>query len=192
MHKRVLRLGDPLSPMLFDIAVDVLQKMLQAANIMHPLEISNKISYAAIALHYADDTDLISCANELSLVTTSLVLGIFSRVLRLTINYSKSCFIPFNLVEEQSNKAALILRCEPKTLPVTYLGMPLTISSPAKVLFLPLIEKVERKLEGWKGKLISRGGRLQLINVVLSSIPVYFMTCFKLLRWVVKRINKIK
>lgn len=54
------------------------------------------------------------------------------------------------------------------------------------------VEKIEKKLDGWKGKLISRGGRLQLVNSVLSSIPIYFMACFQLPRWVLKRIDMIR
>lgn len=57
---------------------------------------------------------------------------------------------------------------------------------------MPLIERVERKLGGWKAKLISKGGRLQLVQAVLSSIPVYHMICFRLPQWVIHRIDKIR
>lgn len=51
---------------------------------------------------------------------------------------------------------------------------------------------MESKFEGWKGRLLSRGGRLQLINSVLSSIPVYFMSSFLLPKWVINRLDKIQ
>lgn len=57
---------------------------------------------------------------------------------------------------------------------------------------MPLIQRFETKLEGWKGKFISRGGRLQLVNSVLSSIPIYFMACFQLPIWVIKRLDKVR
>lgn len=75
---------------------------------------------------------------------------------------------------------------------MNYLGMPLTVKRPTRACYLPLIEKIERRLEGWKGKLISRGGRLQLINSVMSSIPTYVMACFRFPKWVIYRIDKIK
>lgn len=56
---------------------------------------------------------------------------------------------------------------------------------------MPIVEKLEKRLQGWKGKLISRGGRAELVNSVLSSIPIYFMNCFKLPKWVVNKIDKV-
>lgn len=81
-------------------------------------------------------------------------------------------------------------RCE--SLPTTYLGMPLTITAPRKRDFQPLLEKFERRLQGWKAKLISRGGRIQLARSVLSALPVYYMACFRLPKWVIKRIDSIR
>lgn len=54
------------------------------------------------------------------------------------------------------------------------------------------IQRFENELEGWKCKLIPRGGRMQLVNSVLSSIPIYFMACFRLSKWVIKRLDKIR
>lgn len=47
-------------------------------------------------------------------------------------------------------------------------------------------------MEGWKGKLISREGRLQLVKSVISAILIYFMMCFKLPQWVIDRIDVIR
>jgi hypothetical protein len=40
-------------------------------------------------------------------------------------------------------------------------------------------EKIEKKLSGWKGKHLSYGGRLVLINSVLSSLPMFMMSFFE-------------
>ena len=47
--------------------------------------------------------------------------------------------------------------------------------------WLPLIEKIKKRLAGWKGKSLSLGGRLTLVNMVLSSIPIYLMSFYELL-----------
>lgn len=57
---------------------------------------------------------------------------------------------------------------------------------------MPLIETVERKLRGWNGKMISRGGRLQLVKSVMSTVPIYHMSCFKLPKWVIRRLDRIR
>lgn len=52
--------------------------------------------------------------------------------------------------------------------------------------------KVRSKLTTWKANLISLGGRLTLVNSVLSVIPNYWMSIFKLPCCVIKYINKIR
>jgi len=44
----------------------------------------------------------------------------------------------------------------------------------------------------WKGNFINRAGRLKLVNSVLSSIPVYFLTVFDIKKWALKKIDKIR
>jgi hypothetical protein len=42
--------------------------------------------------------------------------------------------------------------CMPQTLPLTYLGMPLTVTKPCKELYMSLIERVVRRHEGVIGE----------------------------------------
>ena len=65
------------------------------------------------------------------------------------------------------------------------------ISSTGRVQLLVAFSFV-RKLAAWKGKLLNRAGRLRLINTVLSSLPTYFLTVFKLPKWAIKRIDKLR
>jgi hypothetical protein len=83
-------------------------------------------------------------------------------------------------------------QCQQSALPIIYLGLPLTCRKPTREDYIRLLEKLEKCLVGWRGKLISRGGRLQLLNVILSSIPVYYLSCFQLPKWVLRRIDKIQ
>jgi hypothetical protein len=41
-------------------------------------------------------------------------------------------------------------------------------------------ERIEKRLSGWKGKMLTVGGRLELINSVLSSLPMFMMSFFEL------------
>jgi hypothetical protein len=47
----------------------------------------------------------------------------------------------------------------------------------------------EKKLSGWKGKLMYVGARLVLINLVLTSLEMFMCSFFELLRGVLDRID---
>ena len=48
---------------------------------------------------------------------------------------------------------------------------------------------MEKRLGGWRGKLLSRGGRLVLVKAVLSAIPTHFMSAFQMRAGVRRRIE---
>lgn len=85
-----------------------------------------------------------------------------------------------------------ILKCPEGKYPLLYLGLPLKTTSLTRSEWQPLIDKVERRLDAWKGNCLSRGGRLTLVNAVLTSIPLYYMSFFILPKWVIQRIEKIR
>ena len=43
----------------------------------------------------------------------------------------------------------------------------------------------------WKGKVLPWGGKLILVNSVLSTLHSYFMSIYKLPKWVIKRIDML-
>jgi hypothetical protein len=54
-----------------------------------------------------------------------------------------------------------------------------------------VIERVEKRLDGWKKAFLSKGGRLTLIQAVLSSLPTYYMSLFKIPVSVAKRMESM-
>lgn len=171
--------------MLFILVVDVHQAMIQGANGILNTSRSSKLRQLLLAMQYSDDTTLVANGSVETVATLKIILRLFAKVSGLEINYDKSCFIPINMTNDQTDAIGAILGCKETKFPVTYLGMPLTIVKPGRKLFMPLIEKLDWRLRAWKQKLIFRGGRLQLMRSVLSSIPIYFKTCFLLPKWVI-------
>ncbi|XP_024019286.1 uncharacterized protein LOC112090962 [Morus notabilis] len=67
--------------------------------------------------------------------------------------------------------------------PIKYLGLPLGFPL-SKEFWRPVIDKVGKRLDDWKKGLLSKGERPTLIQSVLSNIPIYYLSIFKLLVFV--------
>src|SRR6266498_5772006 len=50
-------------------------------------------------------------------------------------------------------------------------------------------ERFQKRLSCWKSKLLSVGGRLVLINSVLSSLPLFMLSFFEIPKEVLKRLD---
>ena len=61
-----------------------------------------------------------------------------------------------------------------------YLGLPSFVGRGKKQSFSYIREQIWHKMQGWKKRLLSQGGREVLIKVVLQAMPTYTMGCFKL------------
>ncbi|WRX10498.1 Reverse transcriptase zinc-binding domain - like 2 [Theobroma cacao] len=56
----------------------------------------------------------------------------------------------------------------------------------------PIVDKFNAKLATWKGQFLSMGGRLTLINSVLSSLPLYYLSIMQLPSAVKKKLESIQ
>lgn len=186
-----LREGDPLSPILFNLVADAFTKMLTKAA-RHSL-ISGLLPDfcpgGIISLRYADDT-LIFLQNNLQMAQNlKWALTLFEHISRIKINYHKSDLIPMNLEEEEINSLAQIFGCKNGNLPITYLGVPLHHSKLRKEDLQPVIDKIIKRVAGWRGRLFSYGGRIILIRACLASIPIYLLSVIKFPSWAIHAIN---
>jgi hypothetical protein len=88
-----------------------------------------------------------------------------------------------------------LLHCFPgkiASFPGKYLGLPLHTRKLRRIEMQPLVDKIRARLPRWKGKLLSKAGRLNLVNTVLSSQPFYHLTVFPAQIWLLKQIDKIR
>ena len=70
---------------------------------------------------------------------------------------------------------ASLVGCSVLQWPLTYLDIPLGGNSRALSFWDPVVRKISKKLDCWKGAFFSLGGRITLIQLCLSSIPSYFL-----------------
>ena len=172
-----LRQGDPLSPYLFVMGVEVLDVLIRRAveggflsgcNIRggsrSPLNISH--------LFFADDTIVFCEASKEHLTHLSWILLWFEAASGLRINLAKSEIIPVGEVVE-IEELAVELGCRVGSLPSQYLGLPLGAPNRAPYMWNGVEERVRRRLALWKRQYISKGGRITLIKSTLASMPIY-------------------
>ena len=106
------------------------------------------------------------------------------------INLSKSEIVPIGEVEEV-DRLANIFGCRVVGLPMKYLGLLLGAPYKSTTIWNDIIEKMERKLAGWKKIYLSKGGRLTLIKSTLSNLPNY-LSLFPIPVSVANKLEKIQ
>lgn len=75
--------------------------------------------------------------------------------------------------------------------PFTYLGCPIIHAKKRRSDYNELIKKVKNKLQTWKGKILSYGGKATLIYSVLQSIPIPTLSAIVPPKCVINELHKI-
>ena len=184
-HRTGLRQGDPLSPMLFILAMEPLQRLFDLATrdgALSPITgalspITNRSAKLRLSL-YADDAAIFLNPAKEDVQETLHILTTFGAVSGLLTNINKSAVYPICCENINLDEVMECFQCPVKSFPCTYLGLPLHTRNLRRVDVQPLLDKVAARLPAWKGKFLNRAGRLTLVKSVLSSIPTYFLTVF--------------
>ncbi|GJV46735.1 putative RNA-directed DNA polymerase, eukaryota, reverse transcriptase zinc-binding domain protein, partial [Tanacetum coccineum] len=179
--RRGLRQGDPLSPFLFIIIMEglhvaltdsVRSGLIRGINFGSPdLNLSH--------LFFADDVIITTDWNVHDLDNVIRIFQVFFLASGLKINIHKSSIYGIGVASDDVQIMAANTGCSAGTLPLTYLGLPIGSNMSLIVNWKPLVDKFRLKLSSWKANLLSYGGRLTLIKVVLGSLGIYFFSLFK-------------
>ena len=193
---RGLRQGDPLSPYLFVIGMEILSCLLNRAtggNYLSGTKIVDERGEEMVISHllYADDTLLFCRADNDELKFISWILMWFEAVSGLKINLNKSEILPIGLVTNVEGLASE-LGCKVGSLLATYLGLPLGAKHKAQSVWDPVEERFWKRLASWKLQYISKGGRATLIWSSLSSLPIYHLSLFRAPQNVCARMERIQ
>ncbi|XP_057441354.1 uncharacterized protein LOC130733241 [Lotus japonicus] len=180
--QRGIRQGDPLSPYLFILIMDVLSNMIirsKVAGDLEGLKLSNN-SPALTHLFFADDAILFGKAQEKEMQQFKKVLNLFSLASGQRINVLKSGLMGGSGVTETVKRnLANTMNIQVWNSPGVYLGMP-AVWGRSKTNSLQWIkEKVLNKIQGWKSSLLNQAGRETLIKAVVQALPSYAMSILK-------------
>ena len=190
--KRGVKQGYPLSPLLFVLAADFLQVLINKAASLNQLKapiLQPTTDFPIV--QYADDTLLIMQADARQLFFLKSLLSSFADSTGLKVNYKKSQMLPINVTTEKMQQLAHTFGCAIGSLPFTYLGLPMGTTKPKMEDLTPMMDSVERRLSGcatW----LSYTGRLQIINTAITPIVTYALCTVKLPRGVIDNIDHIR
>ena len=153
---RGVRQGDPLSPLLFVLAADMLQSIINRAwqdkVIKHPL--SDEFGGEFRIIQYADDTLLVLPGDARTLFNLKGLLRPFSDSTGLHVNFGKSFLVPINMSDDRATHLARTFGCRVGNMPFTYLGLPLGTTKPSIQEFSPLLNRIEKKTVRYKQILV--------------------------------------
>jgi hypothetical protein len=193
---RGLRQGESLSPLMFVLVMEALSRLMDRAvdrGYLEGFSVDNSNAAGLKVSHmlFADDTLVFCGATRDQLYHLKGVMLCFEAVSGLRINLGKFEIVPVGPVADVENLVQ-VLGGRVGSLPMKYLGLPLGARYKSKEIWNPILEKMERRLAGWKRSCLSKGGRLTLIKSTLSSLPTYFLSLFVVPASVAHRIEKLQ
>ena len=149
---RGLRQGDPLSPLLFLLIMEVLSRILKKTEegcFIQGFHVGpvNSIGIRVSHLLFANDTILFCDASREQILSIRLVLACFQTFTGLKVNVGKSEIVPIGEVRNIQSLAN-ILKCRVGNLPMIYLGMPFGFLYKTASIWNPILERMEKKILG--------------------------------------------
>ncbi|XP_022032624.1 uncharacterized protein LOC110933726 [Helianthus annuus] len=189
--KRGLRQGDPMSPYLFTMVMEVLTLILnKAAELDSSFRFHNKCEkQMIIKVCFADDLFLFTRGDVGSVKVVMRSLQQFEKVSGLVPSNAKSTIFFCNVPLATKNRIADMVPFDEGKLPIRYLGVPLLASRLLIKDCKVLVERMSKRINDWKNRFLSFAGRLQLVLSVLSSIHVYWASVFILPASIIKELE---
>ncbi|GJV87893.1 RNA-directed DNA polymerase, eukaryota [Tanacetum coccineum] len=188
-----LKQGDPLSPFLFILIMESLHISFSKILDMSLFKgITFKDSLMISHLFYADDVVFTGEWNSSNINSIVNILKCFFMATGLKINIQKSKLMGIGVHSKEVDRIARIVGCSTFISPFHYLGVKVGGVMSKISTWDEVNSKVYSRLSKWKLNSLSIGGRLTLLKSVISSIPLYHMSIFKVPMGVLNHLESIR
>ncbi|KAG5531062.1 hypothetical protein RHGRI_025876 [Rhododendron griersonianum] len=189
-----LRQGDPLSPYLFVLCVDILSSMISSAKAQGLIEgiKASRLGPSITHLLFADDSFLFLKVTDSGISTIHSILNSYCQLSGQLVNLQKSSiFISPNSPPSLYSSISSSIHIPFSPSFGKYLGVNLDLTSKRKEIFQEIINKIDDKCQGWVSLLLNKAGRLSLLKYILTSMLVFHMSNLKFPVYVTKKISSI-
>ncbi|XP_057786898.1 uncharacterized protein LOC131004240 [Salvia miltiorrhiza] len=179
---RGVRQGDPLSPIIFGIAEDVLSRLISScvdSKHLTPMSFSRASNFPTHLL-YADDIILFCRATVRNAKKVKEIFQYYGTIFGQHCSQEKSnIFFSSCVTTDRRRSIHRALGFSVGSLPMTYLGVPIFVGRPRAFYFMQIFDKIVQKFAKWKGIQLSIAGRLCLVKSVIQSSIVHSMMVYK-------------
>jgi len=131
-------------------------------------------------LQFVDDTIFFCEDNVKNIITIKCVMRCFEIVCGLKVNFRKSRIEGISIQNTEIQRYFVILNCNQMDVPFKYLGVLMGDNHRKKILWNDMILKIKNKLTTWKGKHLSFADIVTLVKSVQSSVPLYYLSLFRI------------
>jgi hypothetical protein len=191
---RGIRQGDPISPYLFLICAEVLSSLLLKADREGDIEgvPTSRSGPRLNHLFFADNSLLFCKADLCRWNKLSTLLNKYESASGQRLNTAKTAiYFSRNTPHETRQKILDVARIPSSQRYDTYLGLPALVGKSHTKEFKSIIDRIWKRLQDWKLKLLSQAGREILIKAVIQAIPTYCMSVFMLPKALCSKINSL-
>jgi hypothetical protein len=191
--KRGIRQGDPLSPYLFILCAEVFSGLIKKYHDhgkLHGISIARNAP-ALSHLFFADDSMVFCMANKTEAGHIMDNLEEYQSISGQKINLQKSemVFSP-KLLQSIKTEFQTYMPIQVSDNISKYLGLPTHVGKSKNQIFNFIMERIRKKLKGWKEKNLSFSGRGVLTRAVIQAIPTYIMSTFLIPQGICDRIER--
>nr|GEX74164.1 putative RNA-directed DNA polymerase, eukaryota, reverse transcriptase zinc-binding domain protein [Tanacetum cinerariifolium] len=175
-----LKQGDPLSPFLFILVMESLHisfSRVIAFGLFKGVNINNSLTLLHVV--YTDDAIFVGKWDINNIKTIVNVLNCFFLASGLKINLHKSKLTRIGVNKDDVDSTTTLVGCSTFYPPFHYLGVKVGASMSRLNSWKEVTAKISYRLSKWKLKTLSIGGRLTLLKSVLTAIPIYHMSLYK-------------
>ncbi|XP_074314554.1 uncharacterized protein LOC141649770 [Silene latifolia] len=187
-----LRQGDPLSPYLFVLGMEILSRYLrkicdQTQVSYHPKCSNIKLTH----LIFADDLMIFIRGDAPSVSAISDTLQKFALLSGLHANTEKTSIYFGGVFEPVKELILSSTGFSEGAFPFRYLGLPLHTSKLTSDMFDTVIIKIQQAMAHWSNYFLSYAGKLQVINSIVFCLENFWCSTVLLPKTVIAHINKL-